>query len=215
MKKSTEKILKTCMQRYKSLESCYMTIVMATEQMISCYKNGQKILLCGNGGSASDAEHIAGELMKSFLLKRSLPYELAACISEKFPQDAGYLLDHLQSGLPAISLGSMMPLSTAIINDQAGDVVFAQQLLGLGNAGDVLVAISTSGNSKNVLYAVKVAVAKEMKVIAFTGADGGILKNLSDVCICVPAVDTYKIQEYHLPVYHAICQAVENEFFGA
>jgi len=215
MKNSTEKILQTCVQRYKPLHTCYLAMVMATEQLISCYSKEQKILLCGNGGSASDAEHIAGELMKSFVLNRSLPPKLTENICQKFPREAEYLLNHLQCALPAVSLGSMMALSSAITNDQAGDLVFAQQLLGLGVAGDILVAISTSGNSKNVLYAAQVALAKEMKVVALTGAEGGCLKSLSDVCICVPAETTYKVQEYHLPVYHAICQAVENEFFGA
>ena len=177
-------------------------------------QNGKKVLFCGNGGSAADAEHIVGELMKGFLLKRKIDDVMYAKMKKVCPAEADYLRDNLQGALPAISLVDEIGLNTAFANDQAPDLSFAQQVLGIGNAGDVLLGISTSGNSTNVIYAVQMAKVRDVKSIVLTGRSGGKLKPLADVAICVPDDETYRIQEHHLPVYHMLCIAVESEFFG-
>ena len=189
--------------RYPELECCKDDIEKALQLMIETYKNNGKILLCGNGGSASDSEHIVGELMKGFLLKRQVT-------DERLSQE---MKENLQGALPAISLNSQTALMTAFNNDLNPDFVFAQQVYGYAKANDLLIGISTSGNSENVLNAVKVANSMGVKSIVLTGKDGGKLKNLATVSICVPANETYKIQEYHLPVYHYLCAKVEEEFF--
>lgn len=190
-------------KRYPELECCKDDIEKALQLMIETYKNNGKILLCGNGGSASDSEHIVGELMKGFLLKRQVT-------DERLSQE---MRENLQGALPAISLNSQTALMTAFNNDLNPDFVFAQQVYGYAKANDLLIGISTSGNSENVLNAVKVANSMGVKSIVLTGNDGGKLKNLATVSICVPANETYKIQEYHLPVYHYLCAKVEEEFF--
>ncbi|MBQ9614733.1 MAG: SIS domain-containing protein, partial [Selenomonadaceae bacterium] len=184
------------------------------ELLCECYHAGHKLITCGNGGSASDAEHIVGELMKGFLLPRKLDAGMQKKLEEICPDEAAYFMENLQGALPAISLVNETALNTAFANDQAPDLSFAQQVLGLGNAGDVLLGITTSGNSTNVLYAVQMAKAKGMKTISLTGRQGGKIKGMTDVSICVPEDETYRIQEYHLPVYHMLCIAVEQEFFG-
>ncbi len=214
MKNSSEQILKKLLIRYPELEMLHGNIENAIDVLTSCYKNGGKVLVCGNGGSASDSEHIVGELMKGFLLPRKLELKDQEKIREMFSQDAEYLIKNLQQALPTISLVSQTSLQTAFANDNAPDLAFAQQVFGYGNKQDVLMAISTSGNSKNVLYASQIAKCKDMKVISLTGSTGGKLKNLSDVIINVPSNETFIIQEYHLPVYHAICACLENEFFS-
>ena len=213
MKDATKKTLDVLFERYPTLEPCRADILAAAETICACYHARGKLLLCGNGGSAADAEHIVGELMKGFLKKRPLPQETREKMKAAFPQDADYLYENLQGALPAVSLVNSVALGTAFANDQAADLVFAQQVLGLGHEGDVLVAISTSGNSKNVLYAVKTARVQGLKTIALTGRSGGKLKPVADVTIAVPSDETYCIQEYHLPVYHALCIAAETEFF--
>lgn len=190
-------------KRYPELECCKDDIEKALQLIIETYKNNGKILLCGNGGSASDSEHIVGELMKGFLLKRQVT-------DERLSQE---MRENLQGALPAISLNSQTALMTAFNNDLNPDFVFAQQVYGYAKANDLLIGISTSGNSENVLNAVKVANSMGVKSIVLTGNDGGKLKNLATVSICVPANETYKIQEYHLPVYHYLCAKVEQEFF--
>lgn len=190
-------------KRYPELECCKDDIEKALQLMIETYKNNGKILVCGNGGSASDSEHIVGELMKGFLLKRQVT-------DERLSQE---MRENLQGALPAISLNSQTALMTAFNNDLNPDFVFAQQVYGYAKANDLLIGISTSGNSENVLNAVKVANSMGVKSIVLTGKDGGKLKNLATVSICVPANETYKIQEYHLPVYHYLCAKVEQEFF--
>ena len=190
-------------KRYPELECCKDDIEKALQLIIETYKNNGKILLCGNGGSASDSEHIVGELMKGFLLKRQVT-------DERLSQE---MRENLQGALPAISLNSQTALMTAFNNDLNPDFVFAQQVYGYAKANDLLIGISTSGNSENVLNAVKVANSMGVKSIVLTGKDGGKLKNLATVSICVPANETYKIQEYHLPVYHYLCAKVEQEFF--
>ena len=197
-----------------ALSTCREDLVAAVKAVCESYRGGHKLIACGNGGSSSDAEHIVGELMKGFLLPRKLDGKMRERMEEVCPEAADYFMENLQGALPALSLVNQVALNTAFANDQAPDLSFAQQILGMGEEGDVLVAISTSGNSKNVIYAVQMAKVKGVKSIALTGESGGKLKDLADICIRVPERETYRIQEYHLPVYHMLCIAVENEFFG-
>ena len=202
------------LQSFPALEACLGDISKALELLTAAARADGLILLCGNGGSAADCEHIVGELMKGFALSRKLSADWEEKFKQVCPEMAPYLMENLQGALPAISLVSETALSTAYANDQAPDLSFAQQVLGQGMAGDVMLCISTSGNSTNVLYAAAVARAKELRVIGLAGQDGGQLRGLSDVCICAPSRITYQIQEYHLPIYHALCLALEREFFG-
>lgn len=199
--------------RYPALRQVEQEIQKAYDILASCYTNGGKLLIAGNGGSCADAEHIVGELMKGFVKKRELNEEFKKKLIEADPERGQRLAEKLQNGLPAIALTGHNGLSTAFSNDVDGDMVFAQQTLGYGKPGDVFLGISTSGNSKNVMYGVTVAKAKGMKVISLTGRDGGLLKDASDVAIVVPETETFKIQELHLPVYHAICLMLEEHFF--
>jgi len=205
--------LQQLIQRYPQLESVSKDIETAFETLVDCYKKGGKLLIAGNGGSASDAEHIAGELMKTFTKKRALPETFISDIKNIDSQIAQYLIPRMQPGLPAIALSGHASLNTACINDIDGNITFAQQVYGYGKEGDILLGISTSGNSKNILYACAVAKAKKLKIIGLTGIGGGNLKKFCDVCICVPETETYKIQELHLPVYHIICMMLEDFFF--
>lgn len=213
MKTSTTEALEKLFECYPVLKKCRNDINAAAKMLCMSYHEGGKLIVCGNGGSAADAEHIVGELMKGFLKKRPLKQEIRDKMTEMFPQDANYLCTNLQGALPALSLVNAVALGTAFANDQAADLVFAQQVLGLGREGDILLAISTSGNSKNVLYAVKTAKVCGLRTIALTGRSGGKLKALADVTIAVPEDETYRVQELHLPVYHALCIAAEEEFF--
>ena len=201
------------LNRYPILTDLRSNLISAVELLAQCYERGGKILICGNGGSAADSLHIVGELMKGFVLKRPISADLQAVLKKQYPGDANYYIDNLQQAIPAISLTVEESLLTAYSNDNAADLVFAQQVLGYGSIGDVLFGISTSGNSVNVLHAAKIAKALEIKVISLTGASGGKLKDYSDVVLPVPSNVTYQIQEYHLPVYHAICLALEKQFF--
>lgn len=212
MKESTQQIINNLIKRYPQLVLCQ--IKEAVEEIITCYSHNNKLLVCGNGGSAADSLHIVGELMKGFLLPRRLDKNKQEEIRTLFPGIAQYLIDNLQKTLPAISLVGETALITAYVNDKTSDLIFAQQILGLGNSGDILIAISTSGNSKNIIYAAQMAKVQGMKVISLTGNKGGKLKEISDILINVPSEETYIIQEYHLPLYHAICAAVENEMFS-
>jgi len=187
------------------------------ETICEGFRGGGKLITCGNGGSAADAMHIVGELMKGFLLPRRIENfnpEFVKRAQELFPSDVEYFKANLQSALPAVSLVGETSLLTAFANDVSPHLIFAQQIFGLGRRGDVLLAISTSGNSDNVLFAVEVAKIMGIKVVAMTGQRGGRLRHLSDVSICVPANSSHKIQEFHLPIYHMICLAAETEFFG-
>ena len=187
------------------------------EAICGGFRGGGKLITCGNGGSAADAMHIVGELMKGFLLPRRIDEfnrEFVARAQELFPSDVEYFKANLQSALPAVSLVGETALITAFANDRASNLIFAQQVFGLGRRGDVLLAISTSGNSDNVLFAVEVAKIMGITVVAMTGRRGGRLRHLSDVAVCVPADSSYTIQEFHLPIYHMICLAAEAEFFG-
>ena len=196
--------MENLLQRYPALECCVQDINLALELMIDTYKNGGKILVCGNGGSAADSEHIVGELMKGFMLKREVEDErIPECLRKK-----------LQGALPAISLPSQSAILSAFINDVAPEMMYAQLVYGYATNKDLLIGISTSGNSRNVLNAVKVAKALRVKTIALTGENGGLLAEIADATIKVPETETYKVQEYHLPVYHYLCSETEKYFFS-
>lgn len=201
-------------QRYPELESQRENIIEAYHIMEKSYSNGGKLLIAGNGGSAADAEHIVGELMKGF----ENPRKLGEAEVEKLKSVNGELGEvlgsHLQGGLPAIALDGHFALSTAYMNDCAPLLCFAQQVNGYGKAGDVFLGISTSGNSKNILYAATVAKAKGMKVIGLTGKKDSKLSEMSDVTIRSSQTRTYMIQEHHLPIYHCLCLMLEDRFFG-
>jgi len=214
MKHQAAVILNNLISAYPILEDCRDSVEKAFQMICLSYKNKGKLLLCGNGGSASDSEHIVGELMKGFKHKRLLARGERELFERAFPADGQYLAEHLQGALPAISLVSHTALSSAYINDVRADLVFAQQVYGYGQPGDILLGLSTSGNSANVVLAVKTAKAMGLGTIGMTGASGGKLKELCDTSICVPQTETYKIQELHLPVYHALCAMLEEEFFG-
>lgn len=201
--------------RYPKLIVCRDDVYQAYELLEAAYNNGRKLLVCGNGGSASDSEHIVGELMKEFKLKRKVYSDQATALKEIDPELGQVLADNLQGALPAISLTGHSSLQTAYMNDAVPELVFAQQVNGYGKPGDIFLGISTSGNSKNVLYAAVNAKAKGLKVIGLTGAKDNKLMKYADVCIRVPETETYKIQELHLPVYHCLCLMLEDKFFGA
>lgn len=200
-------ILEELQSRYPQLGGCRDEIAKALDLLLTCYRNGGQVLVCGNGGSAADAEHIVGELLKKFMRHRAIDASVAA----KLPPE---LAAKLEGALPAVSLVSMCGILTAFANDVAWETAFAQQVYGLGRAGDVLIALSTSGNSANCVNAALVARAKGLKVIALTGAGGGRLGAVADAAVAVPETETYKVQELHLPVYHALCASVEEALFG-
>lgn len=201
-------------ERYPNLAICKNSIAEAYYLLEEAYSNGRKLLVSGNGGSASDSEHIVGELMKEFKLKRNVYGSQAAALREIDPELGQVLADHLQGALPAISLTGHSALQTAFMNDSVPELVFAQQVNGYGKPGDVYMGISTSGNSKNVLYAAVTAKSRGLKVIGLTGEGESRLMKYTDVCIRVPELVTYKIQELHLPVYHCLCMMLEERFFG-
>lgn len=210
---NSEDIVENLVQHYPSLEICKESVGKAGEVMVECYQNEGKLLICGNGGSASDSDHIVGELMKSFSKKRRVTDALEKKLLESSKERGAILAAKLERGLPAISLSAHGGLISAISNDIGGDFIFAQQVLGYGRKNDILLAISTSGNSVNVIDACITAQALGMKVIGLLGETGGKIKSLCDVAICVPATNTAVVQEYHLPVYHALCIIVEETFF--
>lgn len=201
-------------ERYPSLESAKNDIVAAYLLLEESYENGGKLLVAGNGGSAADAEHIVGELMKGFKLPRKPEADFAEKLVEENQELGSVLAENLQGALPAIALDGHPALSTAYMNDCEPLLCFAQQINGYGKLGDVFLGISTSGNSKNVLYAATTAHAKGMKVIGLTGAKDSKLKDMSDVCIKAPQTETYMIQELHLPIYHCLCLMLEDKFFA-
>ena len=201
-------------RNYPVLEACKEDISAAFDLIKSVFENKGIVLACGNGGSAADAEHMVGELMKTFNLERPLPVDLKEKLINEYKSEGAFLADHLQCSLTAISLVSQTSLTTAIGNDVSAELIFAQQVVGYGKPGDILFAITTSGNSKNILNAVYIAKVMGLKVIGLTGRTGGKLKKYCDVAICVPADETPRIQELHLPVYHTLCAMLENHFFG-
>lgn len=209
-----QKHIDLLMERHPALEACKQDIVDAYLIMEECYENGGKLLVAGNGGSAADSEHIAGELMKRFKIQRPVSDEYAKKLVEIDPERGPGLAKNLERSLMAIPLVAHEALTTAYINDVDGLGVFAQQLMGFGREGDVFLGISTSGNSKNIMNATVVARASGIKVIGLTGATGGELAAVSDVAVKVPETETYMIQELHLPVYHCLCLMLEDRFFG-
>ncbi len=210
---NSSETLQQMLNRYSRLKPLENQISSAVDMIVDCYKNGGKVLVCGNGGSASDADHIVGELMKSFEGYRPLDAEFQQKLKELSEERGEMLATKLQQGLPAVSLTVHNALITAIANDINGDVIFAQQVTGLGKEGDILIGMSTSGNSKNVIDAMIVAKAKGLKTIAFTGETGGKMKDWCDILLNVPEKRTAFVQELHLPVYHVICMMIENTMF--
>ena len=206
-----EGCLETFFWRYPDMIACEREVRLARTILVEAFKAGNKVMVCGNGGSAADSEHAVGELMKSFRFKRPVDGGFKATYREVNGCEAP---EWLEGALPAVSLVSQTALSTAFGNDEAAVGVFAQQVYGYGESGDVLLAISTSGNSANVVEAAKVARAKGVKVIALTGSKESKLTALADVCICVPRDEVFQVQELHLPVYHVLCAAVEADMFG-
>lgn len=209
-----DKHLTTLLVRYPDLAETAGSIYAAYSLLEECYANGGKLLVAGNGGSAADAEHIVGELMKGFVLPRKITAEFADKLKAVDAEMGAVLANNLQGALPAIALDGHMSLTTAYMNDCEPLLCFAQQVNGYGSSGDVFLGISTSGNSKNVLYAAVMAKAKGMKVIGLTGSKHSGLAAIADVCIQVPESETYKIQELHLPIYHCLCLMIEERFFG-
>ncbi len=206
-----DECLETFFTRYPDMLSCENEVRCARAALRDTFLAGRKLLVCGNGGSAADSEHVVGELMKSFRFKRPVTEEFKVAYREANGCEAP---DWLEGALPSISLVSQTALSTAVGNDGAPVSVFAQQVLGYGETGDVLLAISTSGNSANVVEAAKVARAKGMKVVALTGSKESQLSTLADICVRVPRDEVFQVQELHLPTYHALCAAVEADLFG-
>lgn len=201
-------------ERYPVLKENKSSILNAYSILEQSYINNGKLLIAGNGGSAADSEHIAGELMKSFKLSRNVSSDFAQKLISVDADRGKLLAENLQGTLTAIPLVSHSALSTAYINDVDGLGVFAQQLFGFGQKGDVFLAISTSGNSENVLRAAVVARAMDIKIIGLTGKKGGKLAEIADETIRVPETETFKIQELHLPIYHCLCLMLEERFFA-
>lgn len=214
LEEKLQKHIDLLMKRYPVLETCKEEIIGGYELMETCYKNGGKLLIAGNGGSAADSEHIAGELMKRFKTPRSIPEDLKKKLIEVDSIRGENLAKNLERPLMAIPLVAHEALTTAYINDVDGLGVFAQQLYGFGREGDVFLGITTSGNSQNVMSATVVARALGIKVLGLTGENGGELSQVANVCVKVPETETYMVQELHLPVYHCWCLMLEDKFFG-
>lgn len=214
LKENIKKHIELLCERYLVLKDVENELVEAYLILEQSYKNGGKLLIAGNGGSASDAEHIVGELMKGFRLPRKLGAEFSEKLVEENKELGTILAQNLQGALPAIALDGHLALSTAYINDCEPLLCFAQQVNGYGKEGDVFLGISTSGNSKNILYAAVTAHAKGLKVIGLTGKKDSKLSEQADICIQVPQTETYMIQELHLPVYHCLCLMLEEQFYG-
>lgn len=214
MKIRSSRIIETFFSKYPNLDYLKITMIRTVELLTENFYKGGKILVCGNGGSAADSEHIVGELMKGFVLNRDIKKETHEKIKFLFPNDLDNFNDNLQIGIPAISLVSQTGLITAFNNDKNSDYVYAQQVFSYGKPFDTLFCLSTTGNSKNVLNAAKISKVLGIPVIGFTGIHGGELKDLSMFLFNVPSQITSEIQEFHLPVYHSICLALEEELFG-
>jgi phosphoheptose isomerase len=208
-----EDILNEMIRRYPGLESCKTDIGKACRAIIECYARRGKLLLCGNGGSCSDADHVVGELMKSFEKRRPIGDDLDRRLRSASADRGVFIAERLQGALPAISLNAHASLYSAISNDMDASLVFAQQIAGYGKKDDVLIAMSTSGNSRNIIDAVITASAMGMTVIGMTGESGGKMGSYCDIMIRVPSERTAVVQEFHRPIYHAICRIVENRFF--
>lgn len=212
MKAITQNYINNFFKEKKELEYLKDAVVEAVGMLTDCAK-AHKILACGNGGSAADCEHIAGELLKSFMLKREIPLDIKDKLIETYGEDGQIIAENIQGGIKCIPLTSFCAYNTAYLNDCNEKLLFAQQVNALGDEGDVLIAISTSGNSKNVCYACQLAKVKGLKIIALTGSSGGRLKEFADVLLNAPSDVVYKIQEYHIQLYHLLCLALESEHF--
>ena len=204
-------MIEQLIERIPELEPMKKAIEDSINEIIKSYENGGKVLIAGNGGSACDSEHIAGELLKSFLKKRPIKEDIKKELLKI--EDGEYIADNLESPLRAVALTSHLGLSSAYLNDKEPYLVFAQQLLGFGDKGDIFIAISTSGNAKNIIYAVKLAKAMGIKVVSLTNENGGKLAEMADIAIKAPAKETHITQEYHEAIYHEICIRVEEYFF--
>ena len=214
LEENIQKQIDVLIERYPQIDNCKKEIEKVYLVLEESYANGNKLLVAGNGGSAADSEHIVGELMKGFENPRKLSSEYKEKLMSVNDELGKVLGENLQMALPTIALDGHVELTTAYMNDCEPLLCFAQQVNGYGKEGDVFLGISTSGNSKNVLYAATTAHAKDMKVIGLTGAKNSKLEQMSNVCIKVPQTETYMIQELHLPVYHCLCLMLEDEFFG-
>ncbi len=210
---SENKLVDELIGRYPLLEVCRVEIEVGFRLMAECFRLKGKMLVCGNGGSCADSDHIVGELMKSFELLRPIDQQLSRDLVAVSADRGKFLSEKLEKALPVISLNVHAALFSAVVNDKDPNVVFAQQVNGYGSEGDVLLGISTSGNSQNVIDAMITAKAKKMKVVGLTGRDGGEMKKYCDAAIVVPLTRTADIQEYHLPIYHMLCRALEKELF--
>lgn len=209
-----EKHIELLIKRYPELDGIKEDLIKAYLLLEQCIEKGGKILIAGNGGSAADAEHIVGELMKSFKKARRLSKQECEELIKVNGEYGKVLAEKLQGAIPAIALDGHMALTTAYMNDCEPLLCFAQQVNGFGKKNDIFLGISTSGNSKNILFASVCAKAKEMKVIGLTGENHSKLSEIADVCIKAPSKETYMIQEYHLPIYHCLCLMLEDRFFG-
>jgi D-sedoheptulose 7-phosphate isomerase len=210
----SDQIIDRLVERYPDLHCCRVQIADAFEMLQVCFRQRGKALVCGNGGSAADSEHIVGELMKGYMQPRQIPTTMRERLLVACPGNGRYLADHLQGALPAISLVSQTAFLSAYANDVAADMVFAQQVYGYGHPGDVLWGISTSGNAKNVIHALQVGHTLNLSTLGLTGQDGGAMLEYCDVAIRVPSVSTPDVQERHVAIYHALCLMLEREFFS-
>lgn len=213
MKERTQKFIDEFFGRHADLLPLQETVLQACNMLISAFQNGNKLLLCGNGGSCADCDHIAGEFLKGFLLKRPVNEELKNKMAEQYGETGKDIADKLQQGLPTISLNTHSAAISAFENDVDPELIYAQQVLAYGKPGDVLVGISTSGNAKNVASAVMTANALGLHTIGLTGKDGGKLAQFAEIPLIMPQCETYRIQEDHLAVYHLLCAVVESELF--
>lgn len=214
MKERTLEFCRQFFDRHQDLLPLQENIRRVCETLVEVYRSGGKLLVCGNGGSCADGGHIVGELMKGFLLKRPLDPDTQERLKEDFGDEGALLAEKLQGGLPAISLNAHAALLSAFSNDVDPELVYAQQVMGYSKKGDAVIGISTSGNAANVAYALMAAKTAGAVSVALTGRDGGRIARLADCSLIVPAQETYRIQEYHLAVYHLICAVVESELFS-
>ncbi|MEM1484403.1 SIS domain-containing protein [Oscillospiraceae bacterium PP1C4] len=214
MKTTTQTIIHAFFEKWQPLAFLQADFTQALQEAVRRIRLGGKVLVCGNGGSAADCEHIVGELLKEFYIKRPIPSDVAETLSHQYGEMGAYMAKHLQGAIPAVSLVSQSGFLTAYANDAASDMAYAQQVFAYATANDVLIGISTSGNAANVNYAAAMAQTLGCYVIAMTGKTGGKLKAHCDALMAVPETETYLVQEYHLPLYHLLCRAIENEIFG-
>lgn len=210
----SDQIIDRLVERYPDLHCCRLQITDAFEMLQTCFRQGGKLFVCGNGGSAADSEHIVGELMKGYMQRRRIPALTRERLLTAYPTNGAYLADHLQGALPAISLVSQTALLSAYANDVVADMAYAQQVYGYGHSGDVLWGISTSGNAKNVIHALQIARTLGLRTLGLTGQSGGAMFEYCDVAIRVPFDSTPDIQERHVAIYHALCLLLEAAFYA-